>query len=121
MRHKMRQHLDKSSASRVDIKQGQGTIADIEFLTQYWCLLKGHEYPEVVLWSDNVRIIDALKYCEVISQSWAQQLTEAYLAFRNQAHQKALDGRENMLADDELQEHRNNVICIWKSVFNEQN
>lgn len=121
MRHKMRLHLDKSSARQVDIKQGQGTIADIEFLTQYWCLLKGHEYPEVVLWSDNVRIIDALKYCEVISQSWAQQLTEAYLAFRNQAHQKALAGRENMLADDELQEHRTNVIHIWQSVFKEQN
>ncbi|BDX07379.1 glutamate-ammonia-ligase adenylyltransferase [Planctobacterium marinum] len=120
MRHKMREHLDKSSAQLVDIKQGQGTIADIEFLTQYWTLLHASRFEQIAVWSDNVRIIESLNSCEVIDKSWCQKLTNAYLALRNLAHQKALEGRENLLTADQLKEHRLNVINIWNKVFEEQ-
>ncbi len=38
MREKMRSHLDKSSESFFDIKQGQGGLVDIEFLAQFLVL-----------------------------------------------------------------------------------
>lgn len=117
MRKKMRSHLDKSTDNKVDLKQAAGTIADIEFLTQYWSLRHGHQVPEVVIWSDNVRIIEALKQYQLISEIWCQQLIDAYLAFRNLSHQKALDGEENLMLKGELENHRTQVISIWQQVF----
>lgn len=117
MRQKMREHLDKSSAQRVDLKQGLGTIADIEFLTQYWTLLYASRFEQVAIWSDNVRIIESLRDCEVIESGWCQELIEAYLVLRNMAHQKSLEGGENLIPADQLKEHRRNVISIWSRVF----
>ncbi|MCC2605846.1 bifunctional [glutamate--ammonia ligase]-adenylyl-L-tyrosine phosphorylase/[glutamate--ammonia-ligase] adenylyltransferase [Planctobacterium marinum] len=117
MRQKMRNHLDKSTDNKIDLKQAAGTIADIEFLTQYWSLLHGQRVPEVITWSDNVRIIEALKQYQLISEQWCQQLIDAYLAFRNLSHQKALDGDENLMIKGELESHRTAVIQIWRQVF----
>lgn len=117
MRQKMRNHLDKSTDNKIDLKQAAGTIADIEFLTQYWSLLHGQRVPEVVTWSDNVRIIEALKQYQLINEQWCQQLIDAYLAFRNLSHQKALDGDENLMIKGELESHRTAVIQIWRQVF----
>lgn len=119
MRDKMRQHLDKSHADKIDLKQGRGAMTDIEFLTQYWTLRHANENPGVVTWSDNVRIIETLVSESLISEHWSEPLTSAYLKIRNLSHRKALEGTPNLLNDSELQTERQNIVKIWQAVFEE--
>lgn len=117
MRDKMRQHLDKSDAQHIDLKQGRGTIADIEFLTQYWTLKSAHAHPDITRWSDNVRIIETLVQDQLIPDEWGNTLTDAYLKIRNLSHRKALQGTPNLMDADELRKEREKVCAIWDVVF----
>ena len=81
MRQKMREHLGEKD---------KGALADIEFLTQYWCLQHATKHPEIIQYSDNLRQLDALSTANIISKTTAATLTEAYLTLRHHKHHEAL-------------------------------
>ena len=56
MREKMRTHLDKTTATEFDLKQGRGGITDIEFLSQYLVLQHSQTFATLAEYSDNIRI-----------------------------------------------------------------
>jgi glutamate-ammonia-ligase adenylyltransferase len=60
MRRRMRGELDKSNDACWDIKQGEGGLIDIEFITQYLVLRDAHRNEAIVSFSDNWRQLDAL-------------------------------------------------------------
>lgn len=117
MRNKMRQHLDKSTAERFDVKQGRGGVIDIEFLVQYWVLLSAVEHPAVVIYSDNFRQLTALAQAGVISMQTAQALTQCYQQYRTLAHQQAMSNQEAILAQAVVAQCQQIVSQIWEGVF----
>ncbi|MFC3283316.1 bifunctional [glutamate--ammonia ligase]-adenylyl-L-tyrosine phosphorylase/[glutamate--ammonia-ligase] adenylyltransferase [Litchfieldella rifensis] len=117
MRHKMREHLGSSPAAqkqgRFDIKQDAGGMVDIEFLCQYAVLAMGHEAPELLAWSDNIRILETLESSERLPASDCRRLREAYLAYRDATHRAALTKQEAHSEDDAFEEHRRHVRELW--------
>ena len=79
MRNKMRQHLDKSTASEVDIKQGVGGLVDIEFLVQYLVLAHSAEHPNLSRHSDNISLLEYLASIAVITEHQQHALIDELL------------------------------------------
>ncbi|MCW8107237.1 bifunctional [glutamate--ammonia ligase]-adenylyl-L-tyrosine phosphorylase/[glutamate--ammonia-ligase] adenylyltransferase [Alteromonas ponticola] len=117
MRQKMRDHLLKKDAKQIDLKQCEGGIADIEFLTQYWVLAFSYDHPKLAQYTDNLRILDAVAKAEITDNKITNTLKSAYLALRAEYHQLTLSG--NKLADDtdELSSIRSRVTQIWNEVM----
>ncbi|MFT5312983.1 MAG: glutamate-ammonia-ligase adenylyltransferase [Paraglaciecola sp.] len=118
MREKMRQHLAKGTAQQVDLKQDKGGIADIEFIVQYYVLAHSHLHPNLTKWPDNVRILQTLADEQLLPANQAQQLTQAYLEYRNTNHRLTLQHQAYALNSDKLKERRQQVSDIWQHCFN---
>lgn len=120
MRQRMRSELDKSNAKSFDLKQGLGGIIDVEFINQYLVLRWAGEYPELGVWADNLRIIEAAAKTKRLSEEDAKILAQAFLAYRHRVHELALDLQSApLVGQDEFHDHRQAVIRIWQSVFPE--
>ena len=118
MRQKMRDHLIDHSATGVDLKQCEGGITDIEFMTQYWVLGFAHQYQELCHWPDNLRILDAVKQAGLIDANQAQILQEAYLTLREHYHQLTLAGQKLAAVNTDIEAIRQQVTQQWQSLFN---
>ena len=117
MRAKMRDSLDRSGRGRFDLKQGQGGIADIEFMVQYAILRWASRHPELVVWSDNVRLLASLGRLQLLPGSAATDLTEAYKALRAAYHRGALQDEPTTVADEVLRDSRDRVSALWRELM----
>ena len=120
MRDRMREHIlsgDKSTGHEFDLKQGRGGIVDIEFMVQYAVLAWAAQVPQLCEWSDNVRILDALRAANLFTAEEAKSLADAYLNYRSAAHQLALQQSEGVVAGDQYASQRAAVSGKWKSLF----
>ncbi|MDN3522036.1 bifunctional [glutamate--ammonia ligase]-adenylyl-L-tyrosine phosphorylase/[glutamate--ammonia-ligase] adenylyltransferase, partial [Halomonas ramblicola] len=115
MRDKMRQHLGgKSGEGEFDLKHDPGGMVDLEFLCQYAVLAMGHETPELLEWSDNMRILETLEATGRLPAEECQRLREAYLALRSAAHRASLTREPARGHDEAFQDHRRVVIAAWE-------
>ncbi len=114
MREKMRKHKDKSTLEWFDLKQGIGGITDIEFLVQFWVLNFSHRCPELLIWSDNLRILDTLSKMGWISVSTTECLSSAYCQLRNAIHHRYLQGENALVLNDDWRLTRENISAIWQ-------
>ncbi len=119
MREKMRQSLDKSKAGWFDLKQSRGGIADIEFMVQYSVLRWAHRYPDLLQWTDNIRLLESLTRHEILDGKTTQLLSDAYRTFRAAYHRNALRELPGLVADGELMQERTAVQEIWQAVMGE--
>ncbi|MBP6519150.1 MULTISPECIES: bifunctional [glutamate--ammonia ligase]-adenylyl-L-tyrosine phosphorylase/[glutamate--ammonia-ligase] adenylyltransferase [unclassified Shewanella] len=117
MRQKMRDHLLKVSDGMFDLKQSPGGIADIEFIAQYLVLANAHEYPELTIWSDNVRIFGVLAELELLPMMSAQHLTQTYCLLRDENHRLTLQQKAGQLPVLEVEEHAERVLNIYRAVL----
>jgi len=117
MREKMRTALDKSSGQQFDIKQGAGGIADIEFMVQYSVLRWSHKYPDLLDWTDNIRLIEGLTRHCLLEGEAAELLAENYRVLRAAYHRKALSELPGLIADSELQQEREQVRVLWQKLM----
>ena len=117
MREKMRATLDKSTGQQFDIKQGAGGIADIEFMVQYSVLRWSHKYPDLLDWTDNIRLIEGLTRHCLLEGEAAELLAENYRVLRAAYHRKALSELPGLLADSELQREREQVRVLWQRLM----
>ena len=115
MRQKMRKERWQPNAGKFDLKEGEGGIVDIEFLVQYLVLLKSHDHPELVTWTDNVRILETLLKNRIINDQTAGLLTEAYLTFRTAIHRLNLQEKPAKVSADQFDTLRSGVVDIWKA------
>ena len=114
MRAKMRASLDKSGGGRFDLKQGQGGIADIEFMVQYSILRWASHYPELADWSDNIRLLESLGWLDLLPGRAATDLTAAYKALRAAYHRSALQDEPTTVAAGVLLDSRERVAALWR-------
>ncbi|MFZ1575411.1 MAG: bifunctional [glutamate--ammonia ligase]-adenylyl-L-tyrosine phosphorylase/[glutamate--ammonia-ligase] adenylyltransferase [Chromatiaceae bacterium] len=114
MRAKMRASLDKSGGGRFDLKQGQGGIADIEFMVQYSILRWASHYPELADWSDNIRLLESLGRLDLLPGRAATALTAAYKDLRAAYHRSALQDEPTTVAAGVLLDSRERVAALWR-------
>ncbi|MDX1606379.1 MAG: bifunctional [glutamate--ammonia ligase]-adenylyl-L-tyrosine phosphorylase/[glutamate--ammonia-ligase] adenylyltransferase [Candidatus Competibacterales bacterium] len=117
MRERMRRELDKSGRGRFHLKQGPGGIIDIEFLVQYLVLAHAREHPELVTHSDNIRQIDALQECGLLSDADAEALRESYRRLRRRSHQIKLQETASLVDDGEFCDERQQVRRLWDALL----
>lgn len=118
MRDKMREHLGSRGGNRqperFDLKQDAGGMIDIEFLCQYAVLAMGAETPELLEWSDNMRILETLEAHGCLPGDDAERLREAYLDYRHATHRNALGKIDGRVGDGDYRQHRQRVGEIWQ-------
>lgn len=117
MRTKMREHLLKSTADEFDLKQSPGGIADIEFIAQYLVLAHAHEQEALTLWSDNVRIFEALADLALLPVMQAQTLTQAYCWLRDENHRLTLQHAQGKLPLDSVRHKTIPVLEIYQHIL----
>jgi [glutamine synthetase] adenylyltransferase / [glutamine synthetase]-adenylyl-L-tyrosine phosphorylase len=113
MREKMRTNLDKSNPQQFDLKQGLGGIVDIEFMVQYAVLRWAHEHPQLLAWSDNIRLLEALAKLGLLDNQAAERLMGIYKVLRAAYHRSALQDQPAMVTQQQLIEERALVTEIW--------
>jgi len=89
---KMRQKMWQAHApdKNFDLKKSPGGITDIEFMVQYLVLAHAHDYQPLVVWTDNIRILEALAETGVIEAKTAARLADIYRHFRDAIHRLTL-------------------------------
>jgi glutamate-ammonia-ligase adenylyltransferase len=117
MRERMRRQLLKPQKAIFDLKQDTGAMVDIEFLVQYLVLLKSHDFPALLRWTDNVRLIQTLIETGAMDEYTAHVLKHAYLIYRAAAHQLSLQEKPTTVPHDKFVRLRQRVKHIWKSYF----
>ena len=83
MRGRMRAELDRSDAARLDLKQGEGGVVDLEFALQTGVLALAQTHPAVLADTRSLALIDAL----AVAGWWDEQTADAL----HQAHRHLLD------------------------------
>jgi glutamate-ammonia-ligase adenylyltransferase len=128
MRAKMRDNLgSKTTAAgtaanafeataRFDLKQDAGGIVDIEFMVQYAALAWSCKHPELLEFTDNIRILEGLERVGLLAGEDAHLLQDIYKAYRSSAHRQALQKQPGVLRGEQFAEERRTVMRIWQAM-----
>lgn len=124
MRRKMREQLLPAEVKGHErelfhLKLGAGGIVDIEFMVQYAVLAWAHQHPALTRWTDNIRILETLADCGLMQADTAQALTEAYKAYRAQAHRLALQQQAGVVDASVFEAQRQQVLASWRTLLAE--
>jgi glutamate-ammonia-ligase adenylyltransferase len=119
MRERMRTELSKAKRGEFDLKQDAGGIADIEFMVQYGVLLWAARHPEILRWTDNIRLLESFASAGLLPEEDEAFLADAYRAFRAQVHIRALQERPAVLSKESFRELRAGVIARWQRLLGE--
>ncbi len=114
MRARMSAEHGSRDPGQFDLKQDEGGIADIEFIVQYGVLRYAHQYPELLRWTDNIRLLDTLSSTGIMPATNAAMLADAYRAYRAEVHRLALQEHKAVIAAGEFSDYREEVRHIWK-------
>ncbi|WP_331344750.1 bifunctional [glutamate--ammonia ligase]-adenylyl-L-tyrosine phosphorylase/[glutamate--ammonia-ligase] adenylyltransferase [Cellvibrio sp. UBA7661] len=130
MRRKMREQLGSESKAKnpsqnaaktpalFNLKQDAGGIVDIEFMVQYAALAWAAQAPEVIRYTDNIRILGSLEEAGLLDAESVAHLIAAYKAYRSTGHRLALQRQEAVLeGDNHFIEERARVTAIWDRVI----
>ncbi|MCG8076255.1 MAG: bifunctional [glutamate--ammonia ligase]-adenylyl-L-tyrosine phosphorylase/[glutamate--ammonia-ligase] adenylyltransferase [Candidatus Thiodiazotropha taylori] len=117
MREKMRASLDKSNPDQFDLKQGTGGIVDIEFMVQYTVLRWAHDYPELLVWTDNIRLLETMSKLGLLNDYAAERMMGIYKVLRAAYHRSALQDLPALVEIEKLAEERALVQEIWSCMM----
>ncbi len=117
MRQKMKDSLDKSDEWVFDLKQGAGGIVDIEFMMQFLVLAYANRFPELVKFSDNMRILESVSRAGLLSEQQVEQLQSAYQVYRSKYHRVALQNEKPLVEQSCYQNERQSVQKVWKQLM----
>jgi len=113
MRNRMRKELLKEKKGQFDLKQGSGGIVDIEFMVQYGVLAWATEKPELLAYTDNIRLLESLATAGLMSKEDVDTLSDAYRVFRARLHKMALQEQPRLVDIEEYSELSTAVQKIW--------
>jgi glutamate-ammonia-ligase adenylyltransferase len=122
MREKMRAHLLKPETSggkspSFHVKQSVGGIVDIEFLVQYCVLAWSANQAALSVYTDNIRILEALSESGLMASGDARLLTEAYKAYRTVVHRLTLQQQDEIVPAAGFQPLRDGVARVWDALL----
>ena len=113
MRGRLRKEHPCPDPAAFDIKHGAGGIIDIEFLVQYLVLRHAHRHPEIVRWTDNVRLLQSLNESGLLDETTAFGLRRAYLIYRAMVHRLDLRQQYALVNDNRFEAARRFVAQAW--------
>lgn len=111
MRRRMRDSLEKREAGLFDLKQGLGGVTDIEFLVQHLLLSYASKFPELIEFTDNIRQLEALKGVGLLPE--ADEVAQAYKAYRRRRHALDLQQQAVMVPESEFTQERALLARLW--------
>lgn len=118
MRLRMRKELgSKRPEETFQLKQDAGGLVDIEFIVQYLVLYYAAEYPQLLQWTDNMRLLDTIAACGILPEADARALQTIYIRYRTLLHHLALEKAAYMRPGDEFRAERATVSAIWHRLF----
>ena len=117
MRNKMKKHLSKARPGFFHLKHDDGAIVDIEFMVQYQVLRWAAKYPELHLFTDNVRILEILSRLTLMDSADAEALRDAYLEYRSATHRCALQNQPPEVSAERFAKQQAAVITVWQRVM----
>jgi len=121
MRERMRTELGHRSADNFDLKQDAGGIADIEFMVQYGVLAWAFTHPELLRYTDNIRLLEGLARAGAMTAQDANLLSDIYRLYRAKVHQLTLL-KEPIVVDARVfDEQRQAVLRVWRSLLESDN
>lgn len=115
MRARMRDNLIDHNPGELDLRQSRGGLIDIEFLSQYAVLRYAHECPELLMFTDTIRILETLESAQLLDFETTRMLTDAYRAYRVRVHAAALQQTRTVIADDAFVTERRVVEAMWQA------
>lgn len=113
MRNRMRKELSKEKKGLFDLKQGAGGIVDIEFMVQYGVLAWANEKPDLLEYTDNIRLLESFVATGLMEKADAEILSKAYRTFRARLHKMALQEQPGLVDAGEYSELSAAVRRIW--------
>ncbi|MEJ2655158.1 MAG: bifunctional [glutamate--ammonia ligase]-adenylyl-L-tyrosine phosphorylase/[glutamate--ammonia-ligase] adenylyltransferase [Acidihalobacter sp.] len=117
MRERMWRELGGADPQRFDLKKDPGGIADIEFLVQYYVLAHAHDHPELLRYTDNIRILEGLSAVGLVDADDARFLTDAFRTLRDRIHALTLQAEPAVVDAGEYAVLRAEVGRIWRACF----
>jgi len=100
-----------------DIKLGDGGIVDIEFITQFGVLQNAKAQPELLEWTDNVRLLETLNSLQCFGQFNLLPLIDAYRNLRSALHRKNLADSDYQVSLEDFPAEREVVRDAWCKIF----
>jgi glutamate-ammonia-ligase adenylyltransferase len=107
----------KAEAKNGSIKEGDGGLIDIEFITQLGVLMFASTQPALLEWTDNVRLLDVLSKNKSFGDVDLSPLIESYRVLRSALHRNSLADEGQKATIEQYPELTQQVRAIWKSVF----
>ncbi|MGH8540150.1 MAG: bifunctional [glutamate--ammonia ligase]-adenylyl-L-tyrosine phosphorylase/[glutamate--ammonia-ligase] adenylyltransferase [Stenotrophobium sp.] len=117
MRAKMRQHLEKKVPGKWDVKQGEGGMTEVEFITQFLVLRDAHKDAAIVEWSDNWRQINALEHAGSVSAAQKAALIETYRRYRAWTHVRGLQLEDALAEAGQFDAERETIRSSWQTLL----
>jgi len=116
MREKIRAE-HKSEAERFDLQHDKGGITDIEFISQYIVLAWSRLQPMLLVFPDNIRILETAESGSLLPRKMVDTLCHAYRLFRKERHRLMLLDEEGSVPRKRFSKTRNDVKKIWHYLF----
>ena len=113
----MRAELGERQPHRFDLKQDAGGIADIEFMVQYGVLAWAHTHPELLRYTDNIRLLEGFSRAGLMSAQDAGLLSDIYRAYRAKVHQLTLLKEPAVVNAEAFAGEREAVLRIWATLL----
>jgi glutamate-ammonia-ligase adenylyltransferase len=88
-------------------------------MVQYALLAWSHVYPSLSDWTDNVRQLESLADSGLVSNRAADDLREAYLAYRSATHERALQELPGKVDVAQWASLREKVSARWRDWFDD--
>jgi len=117
MREKMRETLLPRTQTVFPLKQGIGGIVDIEFLVQFGVLSGARDHAELTVWTDVVRLLEALARSGFLTADAADFLKLAYCTLRERVHRAALQAVAADVPITEYLDLRTRVSQLWQLIM----
>ena len=128
MRNKMRKELDKTTADKLDLKQCQGGLVDIEFLAQYFILSQSIDKPihydqteAKTIPTNTVEVLKHAQHNQQIKVEDANVLIDAYRRYRNYLNEMVIVSDDKLTNIEIFADERKKVIDICQKFFEASN
>jgi glutamate-ammonia-ligase adenylyltransferase len=101
-----------------DLKHDPGGMVDIEFTVQYLVLANAHRFSVLTRNAGNIALLRISAECELLPDTLASEVADAYRTYRRLQHQIRLTGAAHARVEPEaFATPRAAVAALWKQVF----
>jgi len=117
----MRSKMMSSHVSRVegfDVKHDHGGIVDIEFIVQYYVLLRAADHPEITRYRSTIKLLEALAEVGVLSERTMRTVRDIYRRYLAAEHHLQLADQSVLVEHGEFAKLRHEIAQAWDNTFN---